>query len=275
MGPAGAVTPLARLALRRGGPVAVFATHGQPCGRSAGPLRPPAVVVGGRPLECACHTCTRPQGHPWEWTQPPAFFQPTPPVCGSPVDPPPSPVLLVAPSVCVPRPPGDSTPVTVTVGTPAASPKSPPSPPSLFVHSPYTSPSPSADLQEFGFPTSPSFMSSNGSFVMTLDRTSLPGSPPHATSDGSPAPPPFAPATEPLGPPTTFDGNDEDAPSEADPEGTPQPSPLCSHPRPWKRLRARRGTTTFACLLCHTRWQVRRRTGAGAVSSGEEDAPLP
>eukprot|EP00667_Euglena_gracilis_P007673 EG_transcript_7752 len=110
---------------------------------------------------------------------------------------------------------------------------------------------------------------------MSVDRISLTGSPPHATAASSPPPPPFAPATETLWPPTALDGNNEYAPSMADLEGTPQPSEPCVHPRPWKRLRARRGTTTFACLHCHTRWQVRRRTGAGTVSSGEEDAPLP
>jgi len=30
----------------------------------------------------------------------------------------------------------------------------------------------------------------------------------------------------------------------------------CPHPRPWKRLRAKRGFTYFFCLQCHQTWRV-------------------
>eukprot|EP00667_Euglena_gracilis_P004380 EG_transcript_4399 len=46
----------------------------------------------------------------------------------------------------------------------------------------------------------------------------------------------------------------------------PPAHPSCSHPKPWQRLRGKRGLTTFVCRDCGTRWRV---VGPGRSSAPE------
>eukprot|EP00667_Euglena_gracilis_P006685 EG_transcript_6741 len=48
------------------------------------------------------------------------------------------------------------------------------------------------------------------------------------------------------------------------------PSPSCDHPRPWRRLRAKRGFTFYACRDCGAKWRTVTPSRLEALTAGRD-----
>eukprot|EP00668_Euglena_longa_P040310 GGOE01053091.1.p1 GENE.GGOE01053091.1~~GGOE01053091.1.p1 ORF type:complete len:302 (-),score=23.88 GGOE01053091.1:1029-1913(-) len=222
-----------------------------------------------------------------------------PSVCwGSDCAPPNLTVLARCAGVVAPTP--GYTVVAVPAGTPSGAPMSFVSSPapSSFVHSPYSSSDGSCQSSSPDFHRLVTTVSPSPSFPDAFPFPSTPACPQTlmwgysspASPEGPPASAEDAGVSSPTGhippccrvspsPETNSALEDPFKPasradlvsSSSEVENVPQPSSWCCHPRPWKRLRARRGTTTFACLRCHTRWQVYRKLSTAPPTASSLD----
>eukprot|EP00667_Euglena_gracilis_P008242 EG_transcript_8341 len=169
-----------------------------------------------------------------------------------------------------------------------------------FVHSPYASTSPSVDFLELRVAVSPSPSSHDGFLghltgLEFLKNAAAPPSPRVLSGRSSAGEEEvFSPMArralrhhqlsrhhqeaglqcDPVGPLAAAEDSRDSQEDQED--GAPQPPSACSHPRPWKRLRARRGTTTFSCLRCYARWQVhKKKPAAPSITPPPVPEPLP